>query len=51
MVILFRVDWKRRSLGSATPCGHALFDPDGYRLEFERPTDTPEETKLSELKS
>jgi lactoylglutathione lyase len=28
-----------------------LSDPDGYRLEFESPTDTPEETKLSELKS
>jgi lactoylglutathione lyase len=28
-----------------------LCDPDGYRLEFGSPTDTPEETKLSELKS
>jgi lactoylglutathione lyase len=28
-----------------------LLDPDGYRLEFESTTDTPEETKLSELKS
>ena len=28
-----------------------LFDPDGYRLEFESPTDTPEEMKLSQLKS
>jgi len=27
-----------------------LTDPDGYRLEFESPTDTPEETKLSEVK-
>jgi lactoylglutathione lyase len=27
-----------------------LSDPDGYRLEFESPTDAPEETKLSELK-
>jgi lactoylglutathione lyase len=26
-----------------------LSDPDGYRLEFARLTDTPEETKLSEL--
>ena len=26
-----------------------LSDPDGYRLEFESPTDTPEETKLSDL--
>jgi catechol 2,3-dioxygenase-like lactoylglutathione lyase family enzyme len=28
-----------------------LSDPDGYRLEFQSPTDVPEETKLSELKS
>jgi lactoylglutathione lyase len=27
-----------------------LTDPDGYRLGFESPTDTPEDTKLSELK-
>jgi lactoylglutathione lyase len=27
-----------------------LTDPDGYRLFFESPTDTPEETKLSEVK-
>jgi lactoylglutathione lyase len=26
-----------------------LSDPDGYRLNFESPTDVPEETKLSEL--
>ena len=26
-----------------------LSDPDGYRLFFESPTDTPEETKLSEV--
>ena len=26
-----------------------LSDPDGYRLEFESPTDAPEDTKLSEL--
>ena len=26
----------------------SLSDPDGYRLFFESPTDTPEETKLSE---
>lgn len=25
-----------------------LSDPDGYKLEFESPTDVPEETKLSE---
>ena len=28
----------------------ALCDPDGYRINFESPTDAPEETKLSELK-
>ena len=27
-----------------------LADPDGYCLHFESPTDTPEETKLSETK-
>ena len=27
-----------------------LIDPDGYQLEFESPTDTPEETKLSDMK-
>jgi lactoylglutathione lyase len=26
-----------------------IFDPDGYRLELESPTDVPEDTKLSEL--
>ena len=27
-----------------------LSDPDGYRLYFESATDTPEDTKLSEVK-
>src|SRR3974377_220478 len=27
----------------------SLSDPDGYRVEFESPTDVPEETKLSEF--
>ena len=27
-----------------------LNDPDGYRVEFESPTDVPEETKLSDMK-
>jgi hypothetical protein len=26
----------------------SLRDPDGYRLEFESPTDVPEETRYSE---
>jgi hypothetical protein len=29
----------------------SLSDPDGYRLFFESPTDTPEDTKLSEVKA
>ena len=27
-----------------------LSDPDGYKLDFESPTDVPEDTKLSEVK-
>jgi lactoylglutathione lyase len=27
----------------------SLSDPDGYRIDFESPTDTPEETRLSEV--
>jgi hypothetical protein len=27
----------------------SLSDPDGYRIEFESYTDTPEDTRLSEL--
>ncbi len=29
----------------------SLTDPDGYRVEFESLTDTPEDTKLSEVKN
>jgi len=29
----------------------SLSDPDGYRVEFESPTDVPEETKLSEFEA
>lgn len=29
----------------------SLHDPDGYRLNFESPTDVPEDTKLSEVRS
>jgi lactoylglutathione lyase len=28
-----------------------LLDPDGYRIHFGSPTDAPEETKLSEVKT
>ncbi len=44
-----------RGIDAAEPfVGNALWvtsvaDPDGYRLDFESPTDLPEETKLSEL--
>src|SRR5271165_3670930 len=41
--------------GSEPQVGNALWvtglsDPDGYRLFFTSPTDTPEETKLAEVK-
>jgi hypothetical protein len=29
----------------------SLSDPDGYRLDFESPTNVPEDTKLSEVGS
>jgi lactoylglutathione lyase len=44
-----------RGIGASEPfVGNALWtfslsDPDGYRLEFASPTDTPEETKLSDI--
>jgi len=44
-----------RGIEAAEPfVGNALWtfflsDPDGYRIEFASPTDTPEDTKLSEL--
>ena len=46
-----------RSRGLASPepqAGNAMWvtslrDPDGYQIRFESPTDTPEETKLSEV--
>ena len=44
-----------RGLAAREPVvGNALWvtsleDPDGYRLDFESPTDVPEETKLSEV--
>jgi lactoylglutathione lyase len=28
----------------------SLSDPDGYRIEFESPTDVPEDTRFSEWK-
>jgi lactoylglutathione lyase len=54
-VVLYR-DFISRGLEASEPqVGNSMWvtclsDPDGYRLEFASPTDTPEETKLSELK-
>ncbi|MGA3323670.1 MAG: VOC family protein [Terriglobia bacterium] len=48
---------KSRGLEASEPqVGNAMWvtrvlDPDGYRLFFNSPTDTPEETKLSDVKS
>jgi lactoylglutathione lyase len=48
-------DVKARGIEASEPfVGNAmwvfhLIDPDGYRIEFESPTDVPEETKLSEV--
>jgi lactoylglutathione lyase len=45
-----------RGIGASEPqVGNSMWDtcladPDGYRLHFESPTATPEETKLSEVK-
>ncbi len=54
-VTMYR-ELKSRSIQASEPqVGNAMWvtglsDPDGYRLYFESATDTPEETKLSELK-
>jgi hypothetical protein len=60
VVPLLSVSSMERSLryyvdGLEPQVGNALWDtrvtdPDGYRLCFASPTDTPEETKLSEVK-
>jgi lactoylglutathione lyase len=53
-VTMYR-ELKSRSIQASEPqVGNAMWvtglsDPDGYRLYFESATDTPEETKLSEL--
>ena len=45
-----------RGIGATEPqVGNAMWDtrltdPDGYRIHFESPTDSPEETRLSEVK-
>jgi lactoylglutathione lyase len=55
-VALYR-EFISRGLDASEPeVGNSLWvtglcDPDGYRLGFGSPTDTPEDTKLSELKT
>jgi len=49
-------DFRARGVDAAEPfVGNGLWvtsvrDPDGYRLDFESPTDVPEDTTLSEYK-
>ena len=53
-VALYR-EFRSRGIDAAEPfVGNSMWvtvlnDPDGYKLDFESVTDTPEETKLSEL--
>lgn len=48
-------EFRSRGVDAAEPfVGNAMWvtvlsDPDGYKLDFESPTDVPEETKLSEV--
>jgi len=53
-VALYREFISRGLAASEPQVGNSMWvtnlcDPDGYQLGFESPTDTPEETKLSEL--
>ena len=55
-ISLYREFTSRGIAASEPQVGNAMWvtglsDPDGYRLFFESATDTPEETKLSELNS
>jgi catechol 2,3-dioxygenase-like lactoylglutathione lyase family enzyme len=55
-VALYREFISRGLAASEPEVGNSMWvtnlsDPDGYRLEFESLTDTPEDTKLSDLKS
>jgi lactoylglutathione lyase len=55
-VALYREFISRGLAASEPQVGNSLWttgltDPDGYHLGFESPTDTPEDTKLSELKT
>jgi len=53
-IALYR-EFRSRGIEASEPqVGNGLWDtmltdPDGYRLNFESPTDVPEETKLSEV--
>jgi lactoylglutathione lyase len=53
-VALYR-EFRSRGIEAAEPfVGNSMWvtvlsDPDGYKLDFESPTDLPEETKLSEV--
>ncbi len=53
--VAFYREIKSREIDASEPfVGNALWvtsviDPDGYKLDFESPTDLPEETKLSEV--
>ena len=53
--IAFYHDVRSRGIEASEPqVGNGLWDtmltdPDGYRLNFESPTDVPEETRLSEV--
>jgi lactoylglutathione lyase len=55
-VALYR-EFLSRGLEASEPCvGNNMWvtvisDPDGYKLDFESPTDVPEDTKLSELEA
>jgi uncharacterized glyoxalase superfamily protein PhnB len=54
-IAIYREVTSRGVAASEPQVGNALWDthvtdPDGYRLHFASPTDTPEDTKLSEVK-
>jgi len=55
-VALYR-EFRSRSLDPSEPfVGNSMWvtcisDPDGYKLDFESPTDVPEETKLAEFEA
>jgi len=53
-VVIYREVTSRGLAAQEPQVGNAMWvtpvnDPDGYRIHFESPTNTPEETKLSEV--